>query len=68
MVNGKNGWMMRLAAMLIASAVIAVVAVAFGAKDAIQSHKAESVPHPVLSIQIEQIAKDVQWIREHLEN
>ena len=57
--------------MLIAATVIAVVSIAFrpliAAKADIEDHLKAEKPHVVLSIQIDQIAEDVKWIREHME-
>ncbi len=67
-----NGAIKRMAAILAASLVIAVVAMAarplFSAKDRIDNHLLTTEPHPILSMQIQQIAEDVEWMREHMEN
>ena len=67
-----NGAIKRTAAILVASGIIAIVALAarphLAAKGKIDEHLLTTEPHPILSMQIKQIAADVEWMRDHMEH
>ncbi len=71
MVNGKNGWQVRCFGILVAATVIAVVSIAFrpliAARADIDTHLQAKDPHPVLAVQLERIAGELERIRTYME-